>query len=809
MSSEYAEIRVVRNFRRDERARREAWEEARKLQVRQQALQERIDEARREYGSAVLGTRAGPTTPRDGCDRAEVERYVRELRRYCAVTERELSHGLVAAKRAIARAKEEIARLQAKRRSQQECIDRIVERAGEGATPAFDAPPVEPRQGCAHAAVETYVRDLRKHCAAVEKQINRSERNQRREEKAWDRARERARGLHRRVQGVQDRIAEVGKRYGDDVVAGLSAPPVQPGEPCERSTFEEYVGELRAHCAVVERQVTQAEAVAARARKDAWRRAGSLEERWGSLRERISGTAAVGREGDRAVPRRPAESCSLAGIQDYVRKMQAHCDAVEKQARLENADVVRRATEQAFIGLEAWRSEPTSLDDIARRHEGGAGGVVAPEGDASDPDEAAREEAMDVLELLSPSVPAEEAAELERFVEAAVGQQDGSAEELLETVRAGVRSANVRAVRRERDAETAVSLRHRLLRVEASVAASVVEELIAVETGKEPLVDSLVTRVEEIERRFSTGVQEAIDQAARNLARAAELKARLRGLDGKEVVEVRGEIESVELKNEMLDPALERRVEDVGREARARADQSYVAMVMREELEKLGYRAEEGFDSLLVREGKAIVRSVAGDYGLAFEFERDSDRLRMEPVRIANPDAAAPRAGQMDDGTTEAACCRDLERVRAGMAERKIESDVLARENRAHSGQALRVVPGAQGGPPPVRPAAIQDQRRRARRRPNSRGVAHECDRGPGSGTGFRCRHVAGGAMAPLGGRIQPPDCRAPAVRDLGEHPRHLPDAHRRHDFVPAAGGLPVREAETARLRVSVHLRSC
>ena len=597
MSNEYAQYRVERNPRRDERARREAWDEADTLLKLERKLSSRMDEARREYGPAVLGSlRQPPRPPGRTCERAEIERYVQELRAYCAAVEKQIEHGIAAARQAIAEAWEEARSLQERRRLLQERIDGIVRGAGGPETPAFDDPPVEPPEDCARAVVETYVRDLRRHCAAVEKRINRIERDQRREEEAWARARGRARELQDRERRLQERIAEARRRYGDGVVAALPQSPAQPSDPCERSTFEQYVRELRAHCVAAERRISQDEDVAKRACNDAWEQARALGSRWESLRERIAATAASGGEGARPVPQPPAEDCSLDEIRAHVEKMQAHCDAVEAQALDENARAERRATERAFVEAFGW--ERTSLDDLARRHDEAAGGAVPPEDDAGDREDAARREAMEVLDALSPSAPAEESMELDRIadqlVEARVGRQDRRADELLHELRAGVRSANDREAQRTHDAEKALGLRRRLRGVEASAAADVVRELIAVETGRKRLDGALVARVEEIERRFSTGVDEAIAPATRDLTRAAELKAGLRGLDGDEVAAALGEIESVERGERTLGPDLEDRVEEAGRKARGRADRSYVALVMREELENLGYRAEEG-----------------------------------------------------------------------------------------------------------------------------------------------------------------------------------------------------------------------
>ena len=527
---------------------------------------------------------------------------------------------------------------QRRRRLLQQRIDEML-RQENGQAVAFDPPPDEPREDCRRSELETYVENLRDHCAATARQISRVERDRRREQKAWQWARERAQNIEDRARGLQARVEEAARRYGSEALTALPSPPVQPAQPCERTAFEEHVRNLRAFCVTAEQQVARDEAVAERRREDAWKQAQVLGRRWDSLRKRLRVTGTTDR-GDRPVPERPAASCSLSEIEAYVEEMQAYCDAIDDEVRRSNVDAVRRALQQGFRAL----AEPRRPDRT---------GDPAPSRDDAvpDPEEAARQEVLSILDDLSPAVPADESARLERvadeFVATAVAQQEASAAALARRLRSGVRAANDRAAQRARDAQA-----------------------------------------------------------------AAGLLRKLRGLQGDDVAEVTARIRRVERGEASLTPDVASVVEQVAALARARADRAYVAEVIQDEMEKLGYRAEEGFESLLVGGGAAIVRKDgAGDHGM--EIALDGNEMHMEPVRIGAPHAAARSGRQDQDRTAEDACCDALATVRDRMKRRGISSSVLGRERRTRAGGSLRVVAGAGSEPVPARSGAEHDQRRR------------------------------------------------------------------------------------------------
>ena len=316
--------------------------------------------------------------------------------------------------RRLREAWEEARGQQRRRRLLQQRIDEML-RQENGQGVAFDPPPAEPREGCGRSELETYVENLRDHCAVTERQVSRIERDQRREQKAWQWARERAQNLEDRASGLQARVEEGARRYGSEVLTALPSPPVQPAQPCERTAFEEYVRNLRAFCVTAEQQIARHEAVAERRRKDAWKQAQVLDRRWDSLRERLRVTDTTDR-GDRPVPERPADSCSLSEIETYVEEMQAHCDAIDDQVRRSNVDAVQGALRQDFRA--AARAEGASLADVIGRHKGGTGDPATSREDAvPDPEEAAGQEVLSILDDLSPAVPADESARLERVAD--------------------------------------------------------------------------------------------------------------------------------------------------------------------------------------------------------------------------------------------------------------------------------------------------------------------------------------------------------------------------------------------------------
>src|SRR4051794_14340863 len=87
---------VKENLRRLERAREQAWSEARAFETRAHTLASQIKEARRKYGQDFpeLG-RNSPKPPAETCALTEIETYVAVLRLHCEALEEGLRHAIV------------------------------------------------------------------------------------------------------------------------------------------------------------------------------------------------------------------------------------------------------------------------------------------------------------------------------------------------------------------------------------------------------------------------------------------------------------------------------------------------------------------------------------------------------------------------------------------------------------------------------------------------------------------------------------------------------------------------------------------
>ena len=116
--------------------------------------------------------------------------------------------------------------------------------------------------------------------------------------------------------------------------------------------------------------------------------------------------------------------------------------------------------------------------------------------------------------------------------------------------------------------------------------------------------DSLII---EMQTRVQMANQTARARDA-DAARAAELIASIRALDGNDIDRLRNELCAVERRKRRLAPDIFDRLSRAERAARAHADQSYAAEVIREEFERLGYDVQEGFETLFVSGGAVDVR---------------------------------------------------------------------------------------------------------------------------------------------------------------------------------------------------------
>lgn len=98
MSSESTAYEVIENQRRIERARAQAWKEARSLEDRARSLLDRGKELRARYGQDIesLGNNF-LTQPAESCGLPEIDTYVAALQAHCTAVEEKLSRAIASA----------------------------------------------------------------------------------------------------------------------------------------------------------------------------------------------------------------------------------------------------------------------------------------------------------------------------------------------------------------------------------------------------------------------------------------------------------------------------------------------------------------------------------------------------------------------------------------------------------------------------------------------------------------------------------------------------------------------------------------
>ena len=247
MSSEYSEYRVESNLKLEERARREAWQEAGALEQRQRRLNERVAQAEMEYGPDLMGRRTrAPKEPRRSCERPEIERYVKDLRQYCAATETQLDRAMAMTERAIAQAWDEASELRERHGSLNRKIEEAVRLYGESVRTPPDALPEDPASGCGRAEIENHVRALRVQCDDDERRLEEAIAGAKRFlAEAWVEAD----AIERRKNNLEQRAEAVAER---GLIESRTQPPRRPAESAQLGEIRAYVVEMKAYCDIVE-----------------------------------------------------------------------------------------------------------------------------------------------------------------------------------------------------------------------------------------------------------------------------------------------------------------------------------------------------------------------------------------------------------------------------------------------------------------------------------------------------------------------------------------------------------------------------
>lgn len=354
----------------------------------------------------------------------------------------------------------------------------------------------------------------------------------------------------------------------------------------------------------------------------AWARERARRAAWREARELLCRCAGFEAESGKP-PKPPPESCGPGRIQRYVRRLRTHCVTVEGRMRRRHRELERLRRQQdetrSFLlaGFEAGPAAPAEVDGLSEapasgpeEAASGSTGKVDPPPDA--PPDAAARDALRLMSRLSAEVPAADRGPLEELA-AGIGaeEQPARVRTMLLELRLGVQRANDQ-------------------------------------------------------------VEEAGVEADRRLAEAVEdVREKIRGLSGVDVEGISAELDLVEQGRAPLDGELRDRAEAVAGSARERNDREHVGQVMREELERLGYVVEEGFDSVFSEGGSTLLKKT-GEEELGVVVDVAGNGIDVEPVRIAAAGRRGAGEGARRDSELESGWCRDFREVREGMAGRGV-----------------------------------------------------------------------------------------------------------------------------------------
>jgi hypothetical protein len=384
-----------------------------------------------------------------------------------------------------------------------------------------------------------------------------------------------------------------------------------------------------------------------RARAQAWGEAHTREAQLRSLEARVEeAKAKYGPDLFRIQtqsPSRPSESCGLSEIEIYVTVLRARQSAVEGQLGRAIATAEMRLL-LTEIAARAGGKDIAADDSFALSRRYAETAGASRVPPAPQHDRTRREEeVVRILNKLPALVPADERRDLERF---------------------------------------------------------------ATEIIQEPYPERVETLALELRHRVQ-GATERAENVARAAERAAALRVRLRGLEGEDVTRVTEELVKVEKREIALTDALVRRAEAVEQTARIRANQTYAAEVIREELQRLGYEVDEEFTSLFIEGGEEQLRKAgARDYRVLFDVEPATGRIHGQLARLVRPGEHVPQQQQLRDREIEEEWCRDFAQLRKTLERRHV---------------AIRVVRRVPAGSQPIQIIDRKESESRQRRRVASR----------------------------------------------------------------------------------------
>lgn len=164
-------------------------------------------------------------------------------------------------------------------------------------------------------------------------------------------------------------------------------------------------------------------------------------------------------------------------------------------------------------------------------------------------------------------------------------------------------------------------------------------------------------------------------------ARVEELLDRLTGLEGQEVSRLKQELRRARDSGSKLRSDIEAEVASAAAAAAAEEDRRYASKVLIEELEKLGYSAEGGMETALVKGGALQINNAyLKEYAVRFAVDHQNGQFDVHLTR--NSDAADSMSGErrLRDRNMEEKWCGDLASVLSSAAERGVVTRITQRE---------------------------------------------------------------------------------------------------------------------------------
>ena len=164
-------------------------------------------------------------------------------------------------------------------------------------------------------------------------------------------------------------------------------------------------------------------------------------------------------------------------------------------------------------------------------------------------------------------------------------------------------------------------------------------------------------------------------------AKVEELLDRLTGLEGQEVSRLKQELWRARDSGSKLRSHIEAEVASAAVAAAAEEDRRYASKVLIEELEKLGYSAEEGMETALVKGGALQINNAhLKEYAVRFAVDHQNGQFDVHLTRSS--DAAGSMSGErrLRDRSMEEKWCGDLASVLSSAAERGVVTRITQRE---------------------------------------------------------------------------------------------------------------------------------